>query len=140
LWSEALDVLGQFVDAPTWSNGDPPLGNVVSLVARQVAARPVAEQYERLRAWTMPTADRRSIRLLAAFIPEDGPPAVFGAARPVPPRTSAPTRASPTGIPRPSPRPRRTPRGPCRRGGPRTRGRSVTSPVRRASPSCSSPR
>jgi tetratricopeptide (TPR) repeat protein len=77
-WSDALDLLGQFVDAPAYRGGDPSLGNIVTMLARQFATLPARERYDRLKAWTMPAANRRSVRLLASFVPEDVPPAVFG--------------------------------------------------------------
>ncbi len=77
-WSDALDVLGQLVDAPAYRGGDPPLGNVLTRLARQFATLPARERYDRLKAWTMPAANRKSVRLLATFVPEDVPPAVFG--------------------------------------------------------------
>jgi tetratricopeptide (TPR) repeat protein len=77
-WSDALDVVGQFVDAPAYRGGDPPLGNVLTRLARQFATLPARERYDRLKTWTMPAANRKSVRLLATFVPEDVPPAVFG--------------------------------------------------------------
>jgi tetratricopeptide (TPR) repeat protein len=77
-WAETLDILGQFVDAPAYSQGDPGLGNVITRLAHRFSSLPARERYDRLKAWTMPAANRKSVRLLASFVPEDTPPEVFG--------------------------------------------------------------
>jgi tetratricopeptide (TPR) repeat protein len=77
-WSDTLDMLGRYVDAPAYRGGDPSLGNVMTLLARQLAGQAAKERYDRLLAWTLPTANRKSVRLLASFVPEDTPPEVFG--------------------------------------------------------------
>ena len=77
-WSDALDTLGEFVDAPAYRGGDPSIGNVLTKVARQLSARPARERYDVLKSWTLPASNRRSVRLLATYVPEDVPPAVFG--------------------------------------------------------------
>ncbi|MDR3638922.1 MAG: DUF1583 domain-containing protein [Isosphaeraceae bacterium] len=77
-WADALDVLGQFVDAPAYRGGDPTIGNVLTMLARELSKAPAAERYERLKAWTMPAPNRQSIRLLASLVPLDVPPAPFG--------------------------------------------------------------
>ncbi|MDR3639221.1 MAG: DUF1583 domain-containing protein [Isosphaeraceae bacterium] len=80
LWPDALEALGRFADAPTGSNGDPPVTAALSAVVFYLAGLPAAERFDRLRTWTMPAANRRSVRLLTAFLPERTPPAAFLAA------------------------------------------------------------
>jgi tetratricopeptide (TPR) repeat protein len=82
LWADALDTLGLLADAPSAVSGDPPLGDVAASFRRQFLARPARERFERLRAWTLPTPERNSVRLLAAFVPEDAPPESFGSFHP----------------------------------------------------------
>ena len=77
LWSDALETLGRFVDAPAYSGGDPPVDDVLVRLLRQLAASPAQERYETLRAWTMPTKDRKVVRILTAFAAHDMPPDVF---------------------------------------------------------------
>ena len=76
--ADALDTLGQFVDAPAYRGGDPALGNVLTLLARHFSALPARERYDQLKAWSLPAANSKSVRLLATFVPEDVPPAIFG--------------------------------------------------------------
>jgi tetratricopeptide (TPR) repeat protein len=84
LLTDALDMLGQVADAPqTRYGGDQPLGGLAAALASQIRARPAAERYELLQGWVMPTDTRKSVRLLAAFVPTDGPPAVFAGVLPL---------------------------------------------------------
>ncbi len=77
-WADTLNALGEFVDAPAYRGGDPQLGTVLTMLARKFAEVPAKERYESLKAWTMPTDNRQSIRLLASFVPLDTPPKAFG--------------------------------------------------------------
>ncbi len=77
LWTDALEWLGRFVDAPTYSGGDPTPGDVLTLLARQLTGKPARERYEALKTWSLPTPTRRMVRLLAALVPTDRPPASF---------------------------------------------------------------
>jgi hypothetical protein len=77
--ADALDMLGQFSDAPRYRYGEPSVSGAIAAVIRQLAMKPAAEQYPLLKTWTMPAANRKSVRLLAAFLPSDGPPSVFSA-------------------------------------------------------------
>ncbi len=74
---DALATLGRFVDAPVYSGGDPPIGVAVAQVLGQLAAAPAGEEYEALRDWSMPTKDRRAIRVLTMQAARDTSPAVF---------------------------------------------------------------
>ncbi len=76
---ETLELLGQWADAPRYRGGEPPISHVVNAVSRQLAARPAAERYETLKTFALPAANRKSVRLLAAFAPFDDAPAAFAA-------------------------------------------------------------
>jgi tetratricopeptide (TPR) repeat protein len=76
---DALDMMGQFADTPTSPRfGQPGVGNVVLPLLRMIAALPAPGRYETLKSWTMPEANRKSVRLLATTLPPDAPPAAFG--------------------------------------------------------------
>jgi len=76
---DALDFLGRFADAPAYrGGGDPPAGIPLAAIARSLATRPARERFDRLKAWTLPAGNRGTVRMLTAFVPEGGPPAVFG--------------------------------------------------------------
>ncbi len=76
---DALDLLGQYADAPISSNyGDS--SNIPSTLAqamRLMVPLPVEERYRRLKAWTFPTPDRRSVRSLIQTWGEFRLPAPF---------------------------------------------------------------
>jgi tetratricopeptide (TPR) repeat protein len=76
--ADGLEMLGQFADVPTPSNGDPNLSGEIATALRLLAQRPAAERYALLKSWSLPAANRKSIRLFASFLPEDVPPAGFG--------------------------------------------------------------
>ena len=82
LWTDALAALGRFVDAPAYSGGDPPVDDTLVRVLRQLDGKPAAERYETLRAWTMPTKDRRLVRILTSVAARDTAPEVFSHAEP----------------------------------------------------------
>jgi tetratricopeptide (TPR) repeat protein len=81
LVDDALPLLGQYADTAsalrTFYNGPTALGGLAGSFARQWAMKAPAERYRLLKAWTMPGEGRKAVRLLAAFIPEDAPPASF---------------------------------------------------------------
>jgi hypothetical protein len=78
-WLDALEILGQYADVPAGSYYNAEAGaHPIALVARRLVALPAKERYERLKAWTLPTAGRKSVRVVAAFVPEDAPPEPFG--------------------------------------------------------------
>ncbi len=74
-----LKALGDFLDAPTSRDygSDPGLGDLLVQLAGQLATRPVKERYEILKTWTMPTPQRRVVRILSAVASDDSPPAAF---------------------------------------------------------------
>ena len=75
--ADALDLLAQFADAPRARGGDPsPAGTLVALAGR-AADWPAIERYERLKAWSLATPGRKSVRLVAGFLPESMPSEVY---------------------------------------------------------------
>jgi tetratricopeptide (TPR) repeat protein len=80
LLGDALDLFGQYVDsAPLLRNMGVPnsLGVLAASFGRQLALKPAEERYRLMKVWTMPAANRKSVRLLGSFVPEDAPPEVF---------------------------------------------------------------
>jgi hypothetical protein len=67
-WADALDALGPLADAS--GSGSETAGRAIAAVARLAARSPAAERFERLRAWTLPTSARRSVRVLAGLVPD----------------------------------------------------------------------
>ena len=57
--------------------GRPAGGESLVALAHWVAARPGAERYDRLKAWSFPTPTRKTVRLLAGFVPVSLPPEDF---------------------------------------------------------------
>ena len=77
LLPDTLTSLGQFADAPSYSGGDPLANTAITQLVRMLESRPAKERYETLRAWTMPTGERRLVRMLHALIADQPVPAVF---------------------------------------------------------------
>ena len=77
-FDEALDMLGQYADTEIGSNyGQIDVGPAVVALVRQLASAPAAERYEKLKQWSLPAKDRKSVRLLAAFVPQEELPEAF---------------------------------------------------------------
>jgi hypothetical protein len=76
--ADALDLFGQAVDIPRYRWGEVSTGSLVASISRQLAALPAKGRYETLKAWTLPAATRKAVRLVGSFVPEDVPPAAFG--------------------------------------------------------------
>ncbi|HSQ58516.1 MAG TPA: hypothetical protein VLM40_22540, partial [Gemmata sp.] len=86
-WVEdALRELGLQADAITAASAtpsararrsEPTLADFPRLV-RLLLDLPAAKRYEALKAWSLPTAGRKSIRYFVGTMPKDAPPAVFG--------------------------------------------------------------
>ena len=74
------ELLGRLADTPppteNWGGGQDPAATIARW-AELVAALPPAERYTHLRDWTLPTANRRSVRLLAAIAVPPQVPALF---------------------------------------------------------------
>ncbi len=84
LWSDAMAQLARYFDAPAYSGGDPPIDDVLVRLMQRMAALPARERYDAMRAWTMPTKDRRAVRLLTSMAGLDPAPDVFAPAAPRP--------------------------------------------------------
>ncbi|HQU42837.1 MAG TPA: hypothetical protein PK867_08490, partial [Pirellulales bacterium] len=77
-FDEALDMLGQYADTEIGSNyGQIDVGPAVVALVRQLASAPAAERYDKLKQWSLPAKDRKSVRLLAAFVPQEELPEAF---------------------------------------------------------------
>ncbi len=76
---QALDSLGELADQPlafrdfAYSS----LPSAAAGVNRSLAQLSAAEQFDRLEKWTLPSGDRKHVRLLAVPVPTDAPPRVF---------------------------------------------------------------
>ena len=75
--ADALDLLAQLADTPRARGGDPSPGGTLVDLAGRVADWPANERYERLKAWSLATPGRRSVRLVAGFPPESMPFEVY---------------------------------------------------------------
>jgi tetratricopeptide (TPR) repeat protein len=79
--AESLAELGKHVDvASTNQRFGPsePVAKALAPLARRLLELPAGVRYELLRTWTMPTQNRRSIRMAFAEAPRFAPPADFG--------------------------------------------------------------
>ncbi|WP_165071895.1 DUF1583 domain-containing protein [Paludisphaera rhizosphaerae] len=76
-WTGALEQFGRFFDSPSYSGGDPPLGEALRLTLQGMASLPVTDRYAALKAWTLPNESRKSVRFLTTAGPDDHPPARF---------------------------------------------------------------
>ncbi len=77
---DALELLGSIADLSPPRTRDVPLGDLLHASAQILASEPATLRYERLKAWTIPQAGFRGVRLLAGFAPgpqHDSPPASF---------------------------------------------------------------
>lgn len=84
---DALDCLGQYADLPVSRNyGQDGLGRAGAMMLTGFAQIPIAERYQLLKAWSLPTADRKSVRVVAGLAPGDKAPAGFDSLRGVTPR------------------------------------------------------
>jgi tetratricopeptide (TPR) repeat protein len=82
---DALDLLGQYADAPISTDyGDSyNIASTLSQTLRMVALLPVEERYRRLKAWTFPTRDRKSVRWLVQAWSDFKLPAPFVTPKPI---------------------------------------------------------
>ena len=82
---DALDQVGQYADAPISSDyGDgSSIGTALAQTLRMVAPLPAEERYRRLKTWSLPTADRKSVRWLVQVSADPHPPAPFAAQKPI---------------------------------------------------------
>jgi hypothetical protein len=79
---QALAVLGQAADLelPANNRGEDGLSAAAGALHRVLAQMSTFEQYELLHKWSMPTDDRKSVRLLISLVPETAPPKEFAQA------------------------------------------------------------
>ncbi|HTK78773.1 MAG TPA: DUF1583 domain-containing protein, partial [Gemmataceae bacterium] len=81
LLPDALELMGIAADLPQNQQryvSTDALADLTGVFFRQFVTRPAQERYDLLKPWTLPTAARKSVRLLGAFVPTDAPPPVFG--------------------------------------------------------------
>ena len=87
LRADALDCLGRYADVPLTRNyGQEWSGRATATILAGLALIPAAERYELLKTWTLPTADRKSVRIIGGLVPGDRAPASFDALRGAAPR------------------------------------------------------
>ena len=96
LWADGLQALARYVDAPSYSGGDPPIDNALVRLLRQLGETPSKARYETLHAWTMPAKDRRNVRMLTSLAANDMAPDVFSRTPAAPKSEGAQTVASTT--------------------------------------------
>jgi tetratricopeptide (TPR) repeat protein len=79
LLTDVLEVLGMAADLPREQRGQLQVNaHLLAAFDRRLAARPARERYNLLKPWTLPAPGRSSVRLLAAFVPGESVPPVFG--------------------------------------------------------------
>ena len=80
--AESLDCLGQFADLTVSRNyAQDNFGRQGAMLFSGLSQLPAAQRYELLKTWTMPTADRKSVRVVAGLAPADRAPAGFDGLR-----------------------------------------------------------
>ena len=78
--ADLLDCLGRYADLPATQNYGQ-AGNYSGTMMSALATLPQADRYELLKTWTMPTADRKSVRLIAGVLPGADSPQAFDVLR-----------------------------------------------------------
>ena len=80
--SEALELIGQEVDLDeNWLDKvDSGFPAAAGGLARLLRKMDVADRYDLLHKWTMPTESRKTIRIFASPVPRSAPPEVFARA------------------------------------------------------------
>ena len=87
LQHDSFENLAQFADLPVSRNyGQELPGRAASMIMTGLAQLPAGEQYELLKKWSLPTSERKSVRVFAALAPADRAPASFDALRGATPR------------------------------------------------------
>ena len=81
---KALEVLGTVADLELPANNrfEDPTGAAAAGLNRALAQLSTDEQYDLLHDWSMPTSDRKTVRVLTSLTPEIGPPMEFARALP----------------------------------------------------------
>ncbi len=93
LKAESLEMFGRFADATTsrdYQVGGP--GKEGAALLNGLAALKPSERYDLLKAWSLPTKDRLSVRFIASLVAGDKAPAAFDAARGATPRAARQTQ------------------------------------------------
>lgn len=86
---DSLEVLGRHADLPVTNDyGEQPAGLSGSVILYGLAKLPPAEQYSALKSWSLPTSDRRSVRLMSGLLAGDAAPPAFDTTRDATPRFS----------------------------------------------------
>jgi hypothetical protein len=94
----ALDLIAAPADRPVVSLG-PTQPAVAGALNRRLQELSTDQRYELLYAWTMPTPQRRNVRVFTALAPVDAPPDVFARALGERPRANAFPIAEVGGVP-----------------------------------------
>jgi tetratricopeptide (TPR) repeat protein len=82
LRTESLECLGRYADLPIINNyGQEGPSRAGTTILSGLATIPSAERYELLKAWSLPTAERKSIRVIGNLIAGDTAPSSFDALR-----------------------------------------------------------
>ena len=81
LWADSLEELGRLVDTPAREFGEVSTGGSLGRVHARLKGEPAKDRYERLKAWTLPTESRRTVRILASVGSLNPPPAAFAGAK-----------------------------------------------------------
>ncbi len=93
LKAESLEMFGRFADATTsrdYQVGGP--GQEGAALLNGLAVLQPTERYDLLKAWSLPTKDRLSVRFIAALVAGDKAPTAFDAARGATPRAARQTQ------------------------------------------------
>lgn len=85
--SESLEYLAQYADTPVTqgSETDSP-GRAAAMILSGLAKMPPDKAYPLLKKWSLPTAERASVRVFAALLPSDQAPPEFDPLRGTVPR------------------------------------------------------
>ena len=87
LQAELLDCLGRYADVPITQNyGRESAGRATATILAGIASLPAAQRYELLKAWSLPTPERNSVRMIGELIPGDHAPTSFDSLRGLAPR------------------------------------------------------
>ena len=82
LRTESLECLGRYADLPIVNNyGQEGPSRAGTTILSGLATIPSAERYELLKAWSLPTAERKSIRVIGNLVAGDSAPASFDVLR-----------------------------------------------------------
>ncbi len=100
LRTESLECLGRYADLPIVNNyGQEGPSRAGTTILSGLASIPSAERYELLKAWSLPTAERKSIRVIGNLVAGDSAPTSFDALRgDVPRGPRVPELASTAGL------------------------------------------